>query len=532
MTVQTLLNSAALRSIEHAHAYDQPPMMERAGEAAAQLALKLQANLAGLPLILAGPGNNGGDAFVVARILKQRGLDPVLVFFGNASKLPADARQAFDRWSAISRTYDSIPDRKYGLLVDGLFGIGLARPLAEPYLSLIARINAYRGPVLAIDCPSGLNADTGTLNPVAVRATQTITFIAHKPGLLTLYGPDHCGEITVADIGLGGDVEKSTTPFGPRSGRGQALSLSKAKPSQTAVHASTSSARTALAGHVNDPALFAEFLRPRHHNSHKGSYGSAAIIGGAPTMAGAALLAGRAALKLGAGRVFVGMLERVAVDHGQPELMLRAANDVFDIATAIGIGPGLAQSDEALALLRRAIDTPLPLVIDADALNLLAAHPVFARQIARREQGTLITPHPAEAARLLNTSVEDIQSDRIASALALASHFKACVVLKGCGSVIATPDGRWFINTSGNAGLASGGTGDVLTGMCVALLAQGWTIEAAALGAVWLHGAAADSLAESGDGPIGIAASELIVPAKRLLNQLCITRHLRKSTRR
>jgi hydroxyethylthiazole kinase-like uncharacterized protein yjeF len=503
MTTQILLQSAALRQIEQAHDNDQPPMMERAGRAAAVLALKLQSGLSGPPLIFAGPGNNGGDALVVARILKERGLDPVVVFLGHVDKLPADARNAWQRWSAVGDSHSDIPAGKYGLVIDGLFGIGLARPLQEPWLSLIDRINAYRGPVLAIDCPSGLNADSGTLNPIAVRATHTITFIAHKPGLLTLDGPDHCGEITVADIGLGSDVRKLATPFG--------LSLSKA------TVASTSSARTALAGHVNNPSLFAASLLPRRHNSHKGSYGSVGIIGGAPTMAGAALLAGRAALKLGGGRVFVGMLERVAVDYGQPELMLRAAQDVFGVATAIGIGPGLGQSDEAANLLRQAIAAPMPLVIDADALNLVAAHPALARLISRREQGTLITPHPAEAARLLGSSVEAIQSDRIAGAIELARRFNASVVLKGCGSIIATPDGRWFINTTGNAGLASGGTGDVLTGMCVALLAQGLDTENTALAATWLHGAAADTLVEQGIGPIGIAAGELINAARGLL---------------
>jgi hydroxyethylthiazole kinase-like uncharacterized protein yjeF len=489
MTAQTLLRSAQLREIEKAHANTQPPLMERAGRAAAELALKLQSGLAGPPLIFAGPGNNGGDALVVARILKQRGLDPVVVFFGHADKLPADARRAWERWSAIGRCHDDISVRKYGLVVDGLFGIGLARPLAEPWLSWIARINAYRGPVLAIDCPSGLNADTGLLNPVAVRATHTITFIAHKPGLLTLDGPDHCGEITVADIGLGGDANKSPG-----------------------------------AGHINGPELFAKYLLPRQRNSHKGSYGSAAIIGGAPTMAGAALLAGRAALRLGAGRVYVGMLERLSVDHEQPELMLKTPAEAMELGTAIGIGPGLAQSAEAVNLLRRSIESALPLVLDADALNLLAAHPVLARLASRRSAFTLLTPHPAEAARLLDCSVETIQNDRIASAIELARRLHAIVVLKGCGSIIAIPEGRWFINTTGNAGLATAGSGDVLTGFCTALLAQGWSIEDAALGATWLHGTAADWLVADGEGPIGITAGELISLAQYILNRLIAER--------
>ena len=487
VTTQLLLPSAALRAIESVHAKDHPPMMERAGAAAATLALELQAGLCAPPLILVGPGNNGGDALVVARILRERGLLPVVVFYGNVGKMPADARTAWNNWIGIARgrCHTDIPKQDFGLVIDGLFGIGLTRPLQEPYLSLIERINQYRGPVLALDCPSGLNADTGTLHPYSVRATHTITFIADKPGLHTLDGPDHCGEITIADIGLGADAHKSSA-----------------------------------AGHINDPSLFAASLKPRQRNTHKGSYGSAAIIGGAPTMAGAALLAGRAALKLGAGRVFVGMLERVAVDHRQPELMIREADKVFDVATALAIGPGLAQSDEAAKFLRRSIEAPVPLVVDADALNLLAAHPALARQFARRELSTLITPHPAEAARLLGISTADIQADRIKSAQELARRFNAVVVLKGCGSIIATPDGRWFVNTTGNAGLASGGTGDVLSGFCVALLAQGWSAESTALCATWMHGKAAEQLTTSGDGPIGIAAGELITPVRRIFNRL------------
>jgi hydroxyethylthiazole kinase-like uncharacterized protein yjeF len=237
-------------------------------------------------------------------------------------------------------------------------------------------------------------------------------------------------------------------------------------------------------------------------------------------MTGAALLAGSAALKLGAGRVFVGMLERLAVDVRQPELMLRAAGDVLDIASALAIGPGLGQSDAALDLLRRAIGTALPLVVDADALNLLATHPAIARLLARRSAPTLITPHPAEAARLFGSSVEQVQADRVAAAQELARRLCAHVVLKGNGSIIAGPAGDWCINTSGNAGLASGGSGDVLTGICVALLAQGWSMQCAAQAAVWLHGSAADALVAEGEGPIGIAAGELIVPARRLLNRL------------
>jgi len=489
MTTQLLLQSGALRVIESANANANPPLMERAGKAAATLALKLQSGLGDRPLVLAGPGNNGGDAFVVARLLKKQGLDPLVVFLGQRDMLPHDARQAFDQWLAVGKVTNLIAPQRFGLVVDGLFGIGISRTLEDPYLSLIQRINAYGGPILALDCPSGLNADTGTVNPIAVCASHTITFIANKPGLLTLNGPDHCGLITVADLGLADAV-----------------------------------ARTTAAGRINNPSLFTAGISPRQGNSHKGSYGSAGIIGGAPGMAGAALLAGSAALKLGAGRTFVGMLERLTVDVNQPELMLREANDIFDLATALAIGPGLGQSDQAVELLRRAVNTEMPLVVDADALNLLAAHPTLARRVARRTFPTLITPHPAEAARLLGSTVDAIQTDRIASALELARRYKASVVLKGNGSIIATASGHWFINTTGNAGLASGGSGDVLTGISLALLAQGWSGESAALGATWLHSCAADELVAEGAGPIGIAAGDLIAPARQLLNRLVYSR--------
>ena len=236
-------------------------------------------------------------------------------------------------------------------------------------------------------------------------------------------------------------------------------------------------------------------------------------------MTGAALLAGAAALKLGAGRVYIGLLERLAVDPVHPELMLRDAGDLYTLATALAAGPGLGNSKEALELVRRAIASPLPLVLDADALNLLAEHPVIAAGLSRRGRPAILTPHPAEAARLLGVSVQEAQRDRIATAEELSHRYRANVVLKGCGSIIALTDGRWFINTSGNPGLSTAGSGDVLTGMIVALLAQGWGEAEAALAAVHLHGCAAEACVASGRGPAGLTAGELIEPARALFNR-------------
>lgn len=479
--MKPVLDLPALRRVEEQAAALQPPLMERAGAAAAEVALALLAGTASPPLIFCGPGNNGGDGFVVARRLKQQGKAPVVVFIGDVGKLPPDARAACDAWLAAGgECRDDIPAGHFGIAIDALFGVGLARPPEGKFAQLIERLNALPCPVLALDVPSGLDAATGRSLGAAVRATHTATFIALKPGLLTGDGPDHCGAISVHDLGLNvGDAP----------------------------------------GWAIEPALFAGSLQPRPRNSHKGDFGSVAVLGGAPGMAGAALLAGRAALRLGAGRVHVGMLERLAVDPAQAELMLRPPDEALALATVIAIGPGLGQSPEALNLVRRITSADFPLLLDADALNLVAAHPVLQAALTRRTAATLLTPHPAEAARLLNTTTAAVQADRVAAALDIARRCNALVALKGCGTVVAAPDGRWWINTTGNAGLSSAGTGDVLGGCIAALLAQGWPALDALLAAVHLHGAAADNLAATLGGNIGMTAGELIDAARGLLNR-------------
>ena len=487
-----LLRTTELRAVETSHVHDQPPLMERAGHAAAVIAMRILGPRPAPVLIFAGPGNNGGDAFVMARVLHEKKIPVQVVFLGDERYLPPDARQALARWRATSAEFSTtVPEGDYGLVVDGLFGIGLTRPIVGDYAALIERINQFAGPVLALDIPSGLDADTGRVissdhEPgCAVRATHTISFIAGKPGLFTLDGPDHCGQIRIDALGL---AEAINSPGGLLA--------------------------------MDD---FAEYLRPRQRNTHKGRFGSLAVIGGAHGMSGAALLAGRAALHLGAGRVFVGLLEALPVDPVQPELMLRTAMDALEQATAAVIGPGLGVSDTALDILRRIASADFSLLIDADALNLLALHPVLTRHIAKRTAPTVLTPHPAEAARLLSTTTESIQSDRVTAALEIAHQFNAHVALKGCGTVVGHPDGQWRINPTGNAGLATGGTGDVLAGMMGALLAQGWTAASALSCAVYLHGAAADNLVEVGQGPIGLTAGEIMPAARYLFNDWIAT---------
>lgn len=485
-----ILQPDSLRAIEAEYAAADPALMERAGAAAARIAREMLAGREGKPLVAAGPGNNGGDAFVVARLLKEAGHAPNVLFAGEPDRLPEDARKAHAAWLAAGgKTLRDYPAGTISLIVDGLFGIGLTRPIEGHYADWIARMNASGCPILALDAPSGLNAVSGAAPGPVVLATRTATFIALKPGLLTGDGPDCCGEITVCDLGLV-----------IRHRDGEQIS----------------------------PAHFRHCLQSRKRNSHKGSYGSVAIVGGAPGMAGAPLLAGRAALGLGAGRVYLGMLERLPVDTGQPELMLRGAAEAMAAATVLAIGPGLGQSLQAGDLLASALESDLPLVIDADALTLLPQSPLLMRKAAVRPAPTLasatqpaptfLTPHPAEAARLLGCDTAAVQADRVAAAQKLAIDLRSHVALKGCGTVVAALDGRWFINPTGNPGLASAGSGDVLTGILAALLAQHWPPLEALLGAVYLHGAAADACVAAGTGPIGLTASEIIPSARKLLN--------------
>src|SRR5581483_10626448 len=267
----------------------------------------------------------------------------------------------------------------------------------------------------------------------------------------------------------------------------------------------------------------ARLLPRRARNTHKGTYGSLGIIGGAAGMTGAALLAGRAALHLGTGRTYLGLLDahELRIDPVQPELMLRECDDVVELAhlNTLVVGPGLGQSPPARAAVARALERNLPLVLDADALNLIGAHDALQDVCRARTAPTLMTPHPAEAARLLRTAVSDVQQDRVESAREIARHYRAAVALKGVGTVVAFPDSRWHINTSGNPGLASAGMGDVLSGILGAFLAQGADLRSALLAAVHLHGLAADATAEHLGGEIGLTASEVTLQARRLLNR-------------
>jgi hydroxyethylthiazole kinase-like uncharacterized protein yjeF len=476
-----ILRCSQLRDLEVRHEGASPSLMARAAQAAAAQALRMMGGKKGTILVLAGKGNNGGDALLTALLLRQQGHRVCLLHTQETDTaricLPLNA------WLNAGGTVDTEwphPPHRPDLIIDGLLGIGLSRPPTGHYESWIHAANRSDCPILALDVPSGLDAETGLPPGVAIRADLTLTFLTLKPGLLMNEGPDLCGSILVDPLGVDAD-----------DGDGQ----------------------------HNHPALFAQHLKPRRANSHKGSYGQVAVIGGDSGLVGAALLAARAALYAGAGCVHVGLLQPLPVDLHQPELMCRTPQDALERASIIAIGPGLGLSPAAGEWLRVALLTDRPLVVDADALNILASHPVWAASLSNRSAPTLMTPHPGEAARLLQTDTQQIQAHRLDSALKLARQYHAHVLLKGCGTVIASPDGAWRINTTGHPGLATAGSGDVLTGLIASLLAQGWSAFDALSGGAWLHGAAAQSWTTRTGISIGLTSSELCESIRAQYNQ-------------
>jgi hydroxyethylthiazole kinase-like uncharacterized protein yjeF len=482
MTIR-LYRTERLRRIEQEAARALAPgtLMARAGAAAAAF-VERRCSGAAPVLFVCGPGNNGGDGYEAAWHLQRRGRPVLCVALG--APAADDARAAHQRYmGAGGAVVPEIPQSgPWSVAVDAMFGIGLTRPLAGPYLAAAHWMSRQQAPVIALDVPSGLDADTGAWVGAVpgVHATATITFIGAKPGLFTHEGCDAAGRVEVADL-------------------------------EVAAGAST--------GALNGPDCFEALVQPRRRNSHKGSFGDVLVVGGATGMVGATLLAARGALRLGAGRVYVDCIGApdMLLDPAQPELMFRPAASLT-AADVVVVGCGAGRGQEAQAALAQSLRRHCPVVADADALNLIASDPELRRALAERGAAhtSVLTPHPLEAARLLGSAASAVQADRIGAATALAASFNGWTVLKGAGSVIAAPDGRYWINPTGSPALASPGTGDVLAGMIGALLAQGFPAEDAVLGAVWLHGAAAD--AHGADS--GLVASDLPALAARRLAAL------------
>jgi ADP-dependent NAD(P)H-hydrate dehydratase / NAD(P)H-hydrate epimerase len=437
--------------------------MARAGLAVARLALAAWPR-ARRVLAFAGPGNNGGDALVAARWLARQGLALELVLLGDDARRPDDARWALAAAQGLAITR-ALPERcAADLVLDGLLGVGAARAPEGAVAEAIRRINAGAAPVLAIDLPTGLDADRGSTHAgLAVRAAQTLSLLTLKPGLFTAEGRDHAGRVWLATLGVAAGPSPLT-----------------------------------LTGPAAEPTA--------PHASHKGRFGDLVVIGGAPGMTGAVLLAARAGLAAGAGRVFVGALDPMPVDPARPELMFRPAAGLLApemLATATAV-VGCGGGEPIRPLLPAALAHAARLVLDADALNAIAAEPGLRQALrarAARGRPTVLTPHPREAARLLGCSAAEVQADRLGAARTLAQALAATVVLKGSGTLIASPDGRIAINPSGNARLATAGTGDVLAGW----LGGHWAREGGdgtpvAADAVFRHGRAAE--VAPGRGPL------------------------------
>jgi ADP-dependent NAD(P)H-hydrate dehydratase / NAD(P)H-hydrate epimerase len=456
---QALYDVAATRQLEQQAQQVLPPhtLMARAGLAVARLALAIAPHAQRI-WVAAGPGNNGGDGLEAAMHLQRWGKNPVVSWLGNAEGASEDTKISQLNAVRAGVRFIDAPPENYDLCIDALLGIG--SQLREPsgrIADWIVHINEQAMPVLAIDVPTGLQADTGSACATHVKASHTLSLLTLKPGLFTAHGRDLAGHVWLDDLQYTQEGAATVAPSAWLGGKTAAAS--------------------------------------RAHASHKGNYGDVVVVGGAKGMTGAALLAGSAALHGGAGRVFVSLLSDLPMqrDPSQPELMFRPLETLAldRMSVVCGCGGGADIADH----LPRLLESAKELVLDADALNAIAqSAPLQALLCARGQQQrtTVLTPHPLEAARLLACSAAEVQSKRLEYARQLALRFACTVVLKGSGTLIAQADRTPVINPTGNAKLATGGTGDVLAGLIGARLAQGLNGFDAACQAVYQHGQVAD----------------------------------------
>ena len=467
-------------------------LMQRAGQAACT-AIIGRYPAARRWLVLCGAGNNAGDGYVIARLASARGCIVHVVSLTETSKLVGDAARAAHDFLAAGGTTRSwqanSPLPAADIVIDALLGTGLARPLDGAYRDVVMQIPRLHCPVVAIDIPTGLSGSTGHVLGVAVRAALTVTFVGLKQGMFLADGPEYCGEIVFDALGI------------------QPVPAGRVMPSLR----------------IFTPEDFEQLMPRRARTGHKGSYGHVLVIGGNTGMAGAARLAGEAALRSGAGLVSVATRAAnvEAIIEGRPELMCKGVESDAELAvlvkraTIIAVGPGLGQDDWAQRMFHAALAAGKPLVIDADALNLLAAVP-------ERRNNWILTPHPGEAGRLLNLTAADIQADRLGSLDKLTTKYGGCVLLKGHGTLIGA-DGNstppWLIR-GGNPGMATAGMGDVLTGVTAAVCAQSLagpsTVDTMVAAAAWLHACAGDRAAKAGER--GLLASDLFAELRACLN--------------
>ena len=496
MSAASLLYSTAqVRALDAyaiAHGTDGYTLMKRAGEAALR-ALRSRWPKALQVTVVAGGGNNGGDGYVLARFAQAAGLSATVLAVTPPEKLGGDARSAWQDFRASGGqvlAYSPALLAGADVIVDALLGTGLTSNVRPPVAEAIAAINACARPVLSLDLPSGLNADSGAAMGAAVRADCTISFVALKTGLFLGDGPEYAGRLLFDDLEVMVPAEARFTAVLERLGEGE---IARALPS-------------------------------RRRQANKGDFGRVLIVGGGPGMPGAVRLAGESCLRVGAGLVTVATARenQATIAVGRPELIVHAVDRADELgallrpADVVAIGPGLGRSDWAQALLEHALACGKRLVIDADALNLLAEHRLVA------PPGSVLTPHPGEAARLLQISTEAVQADRVAALRALTlRHPGAVIVLKGAGTLIGisqrdTPGPMPAICERGNPGMAAAGMGDVLTGAIAGILGQCGDPWLAARAGVMAHALAGDDLAR--DRERGILALELADALNRWVN--------------
>lgn len=480
----TILTADELQNLEMraANQLGADTLMKRAGAAAAELIMKRLED-AGVEqrrvTLLVGPGNNGGDALACACELREKGAVVNVVLPGGRRPTSALALVQLERWTqAGGTTYDDpYMTEKADCVVDGLFGTGLAKPITGDYLDAVLWFNERQALKVSLDIPSGLNPVTGhwTGSYPGCSADVTITFLCVKSGLYMCEGADAAGEIVLNEL----DV---SVPLSPLS--------------------------------VIGTDEFPRVLRPRVKNSHKGDYGSVAVIGGTDGMIGASILAARSALISGAGRVTLECRAEHAphVDMVYPEIMFATKPVNLEDFDAIVLGCGLGTSAEAKARVIEALNCQKPLILDADALNIIAADIKLQDMVLARRAPTVLTPHPGEAARLLRRDTAGVTADRVAACRELAVQTGAIVVLKGAGTVISMRSSRTWINPTGSPMLATGGSGDVLAGMIGAMFAQGYDMVESVLAAVYFHGLSAEGL------EAGFTAGEIAPNAMALVH--------------
>lgn len=486
---QVLYGSDQIKACEQqafkVYQLDEHELMSQAGTEAFFFVQRLYPQIQHIA-VFCGSGNNAGDGYILAKLAHEHGLSVIVYQCKSIDDLPSAARAA--ALLAIDagvecQSADEPLDGEAELIIDALLGTGLKGPVHGVVADAIAQINASGLPVVSLDIPSGLNADTGLVENLCVQADATLTFIALKPGMFTLDGPDYCGQIHCRHLQL----ESCLAKFTPD------------------------------AFLLNESSL-ALPLSPRKKNSHKGTYGHVLVIGGGVGMPGAVSLAAKAAMRTGAGSVSIATWP----GHAQgvlpliPEAMVWGVDSVEELqellakATVCVIGPGLGESEWAKKLFLAAITSQLPMVIDASALRLLAMHPQV-------DDNWILTPHPGEAGSLLSAPVRAIQEDRFAAAASIQQQYGGVVVLKGTGTVIQTADKNTFICAKGNPGMASAGMGDVLSGIIAGLCAQGLSLSEAAKAGVWIHASAADRITRT-MGEAGLLASDLLDILPSILN--------------